>query len=122
MKIAVCDSDEEVCEDIRNLILAQKPQARVEVFGSAEELFRAGTDFGIYFLDIRGISGLELARTIRKKEEAQGTGRSILIFVTGFSEHMGEAFDVQAFHYLLKPVQPEKFRQIPSFFAFFLQN
>lgn len=112
MKIAVCDSDVEVCEDIRNLIVQQRSGAQVAIFSSAEELLGAGADFHIYFLDIKGISGMELAHAIRQRQEEQGTLRSIIIFVTGFSEHMEEAFDVQAFHYLLKPVKPDKFRQV----------
>ena len=75
MKIAVCDSDVAVCEDIRNLIVQQKPEAQVAVFSSAEELLGAGADFHIYFLDIKGISGMELAHAIRKRQEEEGNLR-----------------------------------------------
>lgn len=109
--IAVCDSDREVCLDIRNLILSERPEAEVRIFHSAEELLREKCNFRICFLDIKGIDGMELAGKIRERQRGRGA-RSIIIFVTGFREHMEDAFDVQAFHYLLKPVKPEKFRQV----------
>lgn len=112
MRVAVCDSDKEICQDIRNMVIGQKSEAVVEIFLSAEELLQAGMDFHIYFLDIKGISGLELAHKIREKQEEKGGCRSIIIFVTGYREHMEEAFDVQAFHYLLKPIRPEKFHHV----------
>ena len=37
---------------------------------------------------------------------------TILIFITGIREYVFEAFDVAAFHYLLKPIEEEKFREV----------
>lgn len=110
--IAVCDSDMEIANDIKHLIALHQPEARVEIFLSADELRGHEDFFDIYFLDIKGISGLEIARDIREKQKRTGGIKSILIFVTGFSEHMEEAFDVQAFHYLLKPIKTGKFLEV----------
>ena len=112
VRIAVCDSDIEFCKDLGNMIAAHRPEARVELFSSAADLLQAGRDFHIYFLDIKGVSGLDMARKIREHQAQNGKVRSIIIFVTGYREHMEEAFDVQAFHYLLKPVQRDKFVQV----------
>lgn len=111
-KIAVCDSDREIAKEIKNLIALCKPDAYVKMFFSSEALVNYKEFFDIYFLDIKGISGLELAHQIREKEKLAGGQKSILIFVTGFSDHMAEAFDVQAFHYLIKPIKEEKFREV----------
>ena len=116
IKIALCDSDAEFCRYIKNLIESRSPECETEIqttiFLSAEELFSAEIDFHLYFLDIKGINGLELARKVRKREEENRRLRSIIVFVTGFGEHMEAAFDVQAFHYLLKPVNAEKFYRV----------
>ncbi len=112
IQIAVCDSDIEIARDIKNLIEGENIAATVKLFSSAEELLAGANFFHIYFLDIKGIDGMKLARKIRLNEEIQGKTKSIIIFVTGFSEHMEEAFDVGAFHYLLKPVNKEKFHQV----------
>ena len=47
---------------------------------------------------------MEIARELRKKSE-----KVILIFVTAIEEYVFEAFDVGAFHYLVKPFSEEKF-------------
>lgn len=113
MKIAVCDDDRAIREEL--IRLAQKQVAGVEVTGyqSGEELLCAGADFDIYFLDIEmdSVSGMELARHIRDQEGNSGK-RSLIIFVTGYREYMGEAFDVNAFHYLLKPLDKKKFAEV----------
>ena len=76
-------------------------------------MISAGIDHDISFLDIEmgDISGIELAKRIRKRQEKSGK-RSIIIFVTGFREYMEDAFDVNAFHYLVKPIKEEKFKEV----------
>ncbi|MCI9162465.1 MAG: hypothetical protein HFG59_04305 [Lachnospiraceae bacterium] len=55
---------------------------------------------------MEGVNGIQAARALRdKKEEA------LLIFITGFKEYVFEAFDVAAFHYLLKPVEEKNLRR-----------
>ena len=109
IKIAVCDSDREAGAYLGGLIAGQEPGAMVEVFASAEELLACDRKFHIHFLDIKGVDGMEIARCLREREQGE---RSIIIFVTGYREYMEEAFDVQAFHYLLKPIDREKFAQV----------
>lgn len=111
MNIAVCDNDMEIVDDIKNLITDCAPKMRVKIFSSADELLSADDFFDIYFLDIKGISGLNIARKIREKEK-DGGKKSVVVFVTGYSEYMAEAFDVQAFHYLIKPIDREKFYEV----------
>ena len=40
-----------------------------------------------------------------------------IIFVTGFSEHIGDGYDVEALHYLLKPVDKEKLFRVLDRYA-----
>ena len=68
MNIAVCDSDAEIAGEVRNLI-AGRIKSSVKVFSSAKELLSDKDVFDIYFLDIKGISGLEIAKKIREKEK-----------------------------------------------------
>ena len=111
MKIAVCDDDKATREHIISLIKEQLQDAEIVTFGSGEEMLKAQEDFDISFLDVemKELSGMDVAKQIRQEQEEKGSTRSIIIFVTGYEKYMNDAFDVSAFHYLLKPVNEEKF-------------
>lgn len=111
MRIAVCDDEQEQCSYIERLLCTygEKRECSVEVktFNSAES-FLFGYErhqFDVLLLDIQmgGISGMELAREIRKSNDAVG-----IVFVTAVSELAAQGYDVSALHYLLKPIVPEK--------------
>ncbi len=36
----------------------------------------------------------------------------VIIFITGINEYVFEAFEVLAFHYLLKPIEEQKFMEV----------
>lgn len=54
-----------------------------------------------------GMDGMETARILRQKNE-----RMVLIFVTAVEEYVFQAFDVAAFHYLVKPFSDENLRKL----------
>lgn len=114
MKIAVCDDDRTAREHIISLIGKQAPNAEITAFATGEELMRSQENFDISFLDMEmgGISGLDTAKQIRSEQEEKGSAKSIIIFVTGHGKYMNDAFDVSAFHYLMKPINEEKFRSV----------
>ena len=59
----------------------------------------------VVFLDISmpGASGLQLAEALHKLKNPPA-----IVFVTAYSDHAVEAFDVDAVDYLLKPVEEER--------------
>ena len=61
-----------------------------------------GTRVDVVFLDISmpGASGLQLAEALYKLKNPPA-----IVFVTAYSEHAVEAFDVDAVDYLMKPVE-----------------
>lgn len=113
MKIAVCDDDKKIREQISLMIKRQAPTSDICQYASGEDMISAGIDHDISFLDIEmgDISGIELAKRIRRGQE-NSSKRSIIIFVTGFREYMEDAFDVNAFHYLVKPIKEDKFNEV----------
>ena len=111
LQIAVCDDEKSMGEYLRGLIesrLGDKKDYRVAVFSSGEELLKEAKDFDIFFLDIdlKDMSGIDMARHLRKETGA------VIVFVTALKEYIFDAFDVQAFQYLLKPVDESKFFQV----------
>lgn len=109
MKIAVCDDEKEIRESIKNYIMRFCPEAQVTLFSCGEALCSSAESFDVIFLDIkmRGIDGMDAASALREK----GCGAAI-IFVTALEEYVYRAFDVGAFHYLLKPIDPAKFYEV----------
>lgn len=59
----------------------------------------------LVFLDIQmpGITGIEFARTIPKT--------TLVIFTTAYTEYAIDSYDVDAVDYLVKPVEPQRFRK-----------
>lgn len=109
MYIGICDDEKEICLQIKKLILALAPESQVKCFCSGKQLLSERQHFDILFLDIQmaDTNGMEVARTLRERKED-----TVLIFVTALKEYVFEAFDVSAFHYLLKPLSKEKFNSV----------
>lgn len=109
MHIAVVDDETVICEQIKNLIQKARPDSRITVYTSGQSFLAAGKPFDLVYLDIQmeGMTGMEAAREFRKVQPD-----AVLIFVTGAKGYALEAFDVSAFHYLLKPLEETKFIQV----------
>ncbi len=109
MDIAVVDDEKVIREHICRLIKKQKPDCHLEAYAAGEELLASGKQFDIVFLDIRmdDMDGIETARRLRQKQD-----EFVLVFVTGNREYVFDALDLYAFHYLLKPVDDVKFKEV----------
>ncbi len=109
MRIAVCDDEKNIRELIGDKVVKQYPKAEIVFFSSGEELLLSDKNIDILFLDIQmsGKNGMETARELRKKDK-----NVILIFVTAVEEYVFQAFDVGAFHYIVKPIDDAKFTDV----------
>ncbi len=114
--IAICD-DEKIIRKLLNELLVKWSEIEnlninIESFSSSESfLFNYEDDkkYNILLLDIEmpGINGVELAKLIRKNnKEIQ------IIFITGYMDYIEEGYDVDALHYLLKPVNDIKLYEV----------
>lgn len=72
------------------------------------ESFLFGLEDGVpdaVFADIQmpGMNGMEMIRKLRQKD-----GEVPVIFTSGLTEYLREGYEVQALHYLVKPISEEK--------------
>lgn len=109
MRIAVCDDEKEVRMLLSGKIRKLYSEVDIFCYRSGEELLRSTESFDILFLDIQmdGRNGMETAAELRKKSRD-----TVLIFITALEEYVFQAFDVGAFHYLVKPFTDEKFETV----------
>lgn len=109
MRIAICDDEKNIRELIGSKVTAQYPEAEIIFYQSGEEVLLSDKHIDILFLDIQmpGRNGVETARELRKKGN-----KVILIFVTAAEEYVFQAFDVGAFHYIVKPIDDAKFNAV----------
>lgn len=113
MNIFICDDQPEFTAEFERQLN--------EYFTSRNLLYRLfsytkGTDVlnaevypHIIFLDIKmaGLSGMETARQIRKNNT-----HSKIIFLTAYKQYVFQSFDVDASHYLIKPIAPQKLHAV----------
>lgn len=115
MKIAICDDLEQERITLRNALSAffQREGMQVQLceFTSGEALLQNYTpdSFSLVFLDVYmgGITGVETARRLREIDP-----NCLMVFITTSLEHGADAFDVDAFHYLVKPLDPQKLEAV----------
>ena len=111
MKVAICDDEVRGRERIRTLLEKEFSQAQIQEFDSGTKLINSveeGYRPDIVMLDIamEGMDGMETARHLKELTDA------LLIFVTGVKEQVFQAFDVGAFHYLMKPIDQDKMTDV----------
>ena len=115
LKIAVCDDEKNIRSYLISLIREQNVTCEITEYASAEEYLSDGTEHDLLFLDIEldgaasGMDGMGMARQIREGEQSR---QPVIIFVTGHEKYVYDAFDVEAFQYLVKPVDEQKFAEV----------
>lgn len=115
-KIAICDDEQNQIEYITLIVASwsahEGHSCEIRTFASAEAfLFEYEEDkaYDILLLDVemKNMNGIELAKRIRKDNN-----RAEIIFITSHFEFVGEDYEVDALHYLIKPISAEKLTQV----------
>ena len=111
MRIAICEDNKSDSEALAKAIKdwADKKQTEIDIvfYNNAESFMMAWPEiyFDLVFLDIqmKNISGIELAENIRKSDKD-----IMLVFLSSFSQYVFKGYDVDALHFLTKPLSLEK--------------
>lgn len=114
LHIALCDDNPASIEILEKYFdILNDSTIDYDVYFSAEELYRYKLNneltYDIYILDIemQGMNGLELAKTIRTNEP-----NALIIFLTSYSEYVFDVFEVITFDFLLKPITFKRFQKV----------
>lgn len=115
MMIGICDDEKKFRRQLRKLI---EVHAELQGISCVTQEYESGSELlgqlperqpDILFLDIEmpGMSGMDTARSLR----ASGY-RMLIIFVTAYPDYVFEGYEVQAFHYILKPYQEYRIKKV----------
>jgi len=111
LRIAICDDEEIHHKTAINLISAWANDrgeiVNTSTYETGEGFLFAWDDnpnFDVVFLDIRmeGLSGIDVAERIRRSDK-----NLLIVFVTNIMDYAIKGYEVQAFRYILKPLQKE---------------
>ena len=104
MKAIIIDDERLARQELKNLLATYK---EIEIIAECSDAIQAKEKINelnpdVIFCDIQmpGKTGLELVEEI--------SGAVDVVFVTAYDEHAIKAFELNAFDYLLKPVQPQR--------------
>src|SRR4051812_44900346 len=107
LRVLIVDDEAPARSELRYLLERLRDvQVVGEAAGAAEALALAkAVHYDVVFLDIQmpGLTGLEAAPLVREQPRPPA-----VVFVTAHPEYAVDAFAVEAFDYLLKPVDPDR--------------
>ena len=113
IKFAICDDEPFMTREISHHLSLYMEENNitsycVNSFPDGRSLLDSTCDFDLIFLDIqmRQPDGMETARALRERKN-----HSLLVFVTILKEYVYDAFEVEAFDYLLKPLDSIHFNR-----------
>lgn len=111
--IAVCDDAVMECSKIaakiRGVLEEMEVSCTIRQFYSGRELLQSSESFDIIFLDIimGDLDGMKTAQLIREKAYDK-----LLVFISASRDYVFDAYDVEAFQYLLKPIEEKKLKKV----------
>lgn len=117
IKICICDDDRKIHDVLKNEISeygSGLSELEITSFFSAEDLienYKENISFDIIFLDIEmsGLNGIEAAKEIRKFDL-----KAIIIFISSHPNYVFESFEVEALHFIVKPISETEFKNVLS--------
>ena len=109
MKIAICDDNTIMREDLKGHLEDYAVSKNIiflySEFSNGRDLIASEINFDLIFMDYKmdGLDGLETARCLRRNNN-----KTSMIFLTSYPHVVFDTFEVNAYRFLLKPIDTEK--------------
>jgi DNA-binding LytR/AlgR family response regulator len=111
IRALLVDDEAPARSELRYLLAAHPEVQVVGEAATAAEAIELARDLrhDVVFLDVEmpGLTGLQAAPLVRERRDPPA-----IVFVTAHAEYAVDAFAVEAFDYLLKPVDPERLARV----------
>ena len=111
IRALIVDDEGPARSELRYLLAGQADVERCRRGGGALEALSLARALApdVVFLDVEmpGLSGVQVARLVRER-----TDPPAVVFVTAHERYAVDAFAVEAFDYLLKPVDPDRLERV----------
>ena len=109
MKIAICDDEQVIIKLVKPKLYEYANSHRIDLvvdeYYSGEALVTADKNYDIIFLDYQmgRLNGLDAAKILRERNAA-----CAIIFLTSYTHFVFDAFKVNAYRFLIKPITERK--------------
>lgn len=111
LRALLVDDEEPARSELRYLLASHADVTFVGEAASAAEALALAREanYDVVFLDVEmpGLTGLEAAPLVRERRDPPA-----VVFVTAHERYALDAFAVEAFDYLLKPVDPDRLARV----------
>lgn len=111
--LAICDdeiiqrklNEKKIVQVLENL----NTDYNIDEYSDGQELVQSEIFYDMVFLDIKmkKLDGIETAKEIKKINP-----NVIIVFLTSFDNYVYEAFDVEAFNYIVKPIEDKRLNDV----------
>lgn len=109
MKIALCDDEKFWIDELRNLLeeyhTIRRLDCYITVFSNGTQLLKGSDKYDIIFMDYRmkELNGIETSKKIRMQNNS-----CAIIFVSSYPDIAIDTFEVNAYRFLVKPIDKNK--------------
>lgn len=112
IKICIIEDHEQEKEQLLTILKKYEKKNTIafliDCITETDSYLYLNNDYNLYFIDIylKLSNGIEIAKSIRKQKETP------IVFVTNSDEFAIEAYEIEALHYIIKPISYREVEQV----------
>ena len=110
MKIAICDDNLNIVDEVKNLLdeydKSKNLSLDISTFNDGQAVLESDERFNIAILDVEmpGCNGIELGKILREKNR-----HIVLMYITSHKKYLDEALNLNAARFFEKPIDSKRF-------------